>query len=238
MLASSPANSANARNRPKSPARPPTRARYCAKRMYCKPKLRTRSTGCRHRSSAPRALVAEIEGRASEQFAETEARRTAAAAALAEALATGDPPPTTPPDLNVAETEATAAELRTARAALAQLESEAAAAADRLKRCLVGVARCSLDVLIDGAADEANALIEAAAEVERRRADLDALTNLLRIEGAPAECGGPDPAGANFASDVHSVEFPLTDWRAEFAALCEDHVEGGPVSDTAAPEAP
>jgi hypothetical protein len=133
------------------------------------------------------------------------------------------------------ETEVIAAELRTARAPLAQLERDARAAADRLDRCRAGVSRCALDVLIDEAADMAGEILAAAAELETRRADLDALSMLLsaehrRLNGFPARLPAsiskalypPDP---QLAARTRAPS-PL-DWRARYDRLRRGEVHPG-----------
>jgi hypothetical protein len=107
-------------------------------------------------------LVRSLEGRGREHEAEVKARQAAAAAALTRALAAGEPVLPLVEALNTA-TDPIAAELATARAALAQLEAQAKAAADRLARCHAGVARNAIAVLVDRAIDEAVSIVEAEA---------------------------------------------------------------------------
>jgi hypothetical protein len=173
-------------------------------------------------------LVAEIEDRARRQEAAAKAARAAAAEALIEALVAGEAPPPEPgeaPPLVSPE-----AELRTAKTALARLESDLASANDRLARCKAGVSRCACNVLADQAADIANGVIADQARLDQRRRDLDALGQLLTAEGrrlnaqplplppqiSKALCP-PDPVltGADRG-------LALTDWGAAYRVLCED----------------
>jgi hypothetical protein len=80
----------------------------------------------------------------------------------AASVAAGETSAPAPSAIDVADAEAIAAELRTAKAALDRLTREAMAAADRRARCRNGVARCSVAVLVDEAADMAG-------EIPRRR---------------------------------------------------------------------
>jgi hypothetical protein len=83
-------------------------------------------------------LVSTLELRQQEQAAMVAAGDQAAAARLIEALAAGTELPPVPP-LDISAAEALAVELRTVKAALAELEKETATAEDRLARCRAGV---------------------------------------------------------------------------------------------------
>ena len=136
-------------------------------------------------------LVRDLESRHRANAATVAAGDDAATARLIEALQAGETSTPAPSQVDVAEAEAIAAELRTARAALAQLERQSTAAAERLDRCKAGVSRCAYAVLVDIGADMAAEILDRAAELETCRADLDALSRLLtaehrRLNGFPA----------------------------------------------------
>jgi hypothetical protein len=174
-----------------------------------------------------RQLVEDLERRQQEHAAVVVGAEEAAAARLIEALAAGSEAPPAPP-LDVVPAAALAHELATAKGALAELERQATAAADRLARCTAGVSRCAIAVLIDRAAAAANAIVEAEAEWRRSRADLAALSSLLTAEGRRLN-GAPPNLPAPISRALYPPDpvltgadrrLELTDWRARYAELC------------------
>jgi hypothetical protein len=128
-----------------------------------------------------RQLVEDLERRVREHEAATTAGDKANTEALIAALRDGVEAPAT----NLSEeriSEMLGPELTTARTALAQLEAETKTARDLFERRTHGVSRAALAALTDRAIDEAVAITEAENELHRRRADLDALSQLLTAE--------------------------------------------------------
>jgi hypothetical protein len=179
--------------------------------------------------------------------------QTAAAARLTEALTAGvarDALPTAPKaDALEAAAAGLASRLKVAETALQRLTDDMAAAADRLQRCRNGIARCALAVLVDEAADIAGEILEDAAALDQRRADLDGLARLVtaesrRLNGQPLHLPAPI-SQALYPADkqLHGArQFAATDWTSAYRALIEgpppDEADAGPLADSAAAEAP
>jgi hypothetical protein len=106
---------------------------------------------------------------------------------------------------------------------------QAKAAADLLERRGHGVSRCAVDVLIGEAVDLADGIIAATADLARQRADLDALSQLLTVEGRRLNASAA-PLPAVISRALYPADPVLTradrgivatDWRVRYAALRE-----------------
>jgi hypothetical protein len=178
-----------------------------------------------------RDLVEDLTRRHAEARAAITDHHTVAAARLTEALAAGtarEALPTAPKtDSLEAAATATAGRLRIASDALQQLTTEMAAAEDLLTRRRHGVSRCALAVLADQAADIADEILDDAAALNERRADLDGLAMLLTFENRRLNAR-PAVLPSQIARALHPADRVLTgtarplaasDWRAALAAL-------------------
>ena len=222
--------SARPRTRTRRPAKPRLAGRWpcCTRRTSSSARRWPKPPGSPSCSIA-RALVDDLVGRAQRQAAAATADDQAAAEALISALAAGqDPPPVRSPNSDLDTAEATAAELRTARAALAKLEAESTVANDRLARCRAGVQRSALGVLADQGADLAAEIIADQAALDQRHGDLDQLGRLLTSEGRRLN-GAPPALPAVITRALYPAAYrpparPLaaSDWRAAYQALIED----------------
>ena len=174
-----------------------------------------------------RDLVEDLTGRQTLAGAAITDQQTVAAAKLTEALAAGvgrEALPTAPQtDSLEAAAAALAGRLRIAADALRHLEAEITAADDLLTRRRHGVARCALNVLVDQAADLANEILDAAAELDERRASLDSLAMLLTAENRRLNAR-PLPLPAQVTRALHpsvNIARPpaIADWEAAYVAL-------------------
>jgi hypothetical protein len=183
-----------------------------------------------------RELVEGLTERQSEARVAITDQQTVAAAKLTEALAAGvgrEALPTAPQtDSLEAAAAALAGRLRIAADALRHLEAEIAAADDLLTRRRHGVARCALNVLVDQAADLANEILDAAAELDERRASLDSLAMLLTAENRRLNAR-PLPLPAQVTRALHpsvNIARPpaIADWQAAYVALIAGEEDGDP----------
>jgi hypothetical protein len=121
------------------------------------------------------------------------------------------------------------AEHDVAEKAAARLAAELAQAQDRLTRCNAGVSRTAVACLVDIAADIANTIITADAELAQRRHDLSMLAQLITLQERRLD-GRNSAMPAAVPRAIHGEDRQLigrrpqngVDWAAVHRGLCED----------------